>query len=80
MIMAAQVDYRFFFQTMLGRQANQQEMAGIEERLKDATAFYVLHQLLASAEYTRRCREQALDLHLLFIHAARLKLVSTMLP
>jgi len=78
--MTPEIDPRFFFQACLGRQANPDEILRLEERLKHVPASEVLHQFLASAEYTRGCLEQALPLHLLFIHAARLKLTSTMLP
>jgi SAM-dependent methyltransferase len=80
MISTAYVDPRFFFRAILEREANQEEMARIEERLKKASAFQILHEFLASAEYTRTGLEQAMDLHLLFIHAVRLKLVSMVLP
>jgi SAM-dependent methyltransferase len=68
------------YQVAIGRRLGDTELRSITERVQAESELVVFWQAIASAEFTRRCLDKILPLHLLFIHGARLKLVASMLP
>jgi SAM-dependent methyltransferase len=68
------------YKLILGRELASAEVDAIGDRLKATPELAVLYQSLASAEFTRKCLDAAAPLHLMLIHAARVKLVASMLP
>jgi len=73
-------DMQTAYQSILGRQLSKAETMSLLNRLSTKSELTVLYEVLGSAEFTRRCVENAIELHLLLIHAARIKLVASMLP
>lgn len=63
------------YMAVLGREPSSEEMARTSSQATDASGFPQLHQLLGSAEFTHLCLREVLAIHLLLIHAARVKLV-----
>jgi SAM-dependent methyltransferase len=68
------------YEAILGRDLSEGERRGVAERLNSTPELVVCFQALASAEFHRRCLDSATPLHLLLIHSARIKLVSSMVP
>src|SRR3982074_136979 len=73
-------NFASLYGVLLGRSLTENEINGIVDRLRNDSALVVCYQALASAEFTRRCLDSAQQLHLFLLHAARIKLVCSMLP
>lgn len=68
------------YRAVFGRWPSPAEAFAVSNRLRETPEFTVLHQFLGSVEFIRNCLGNAKALHLLLIHAARLKLVCSLLP
>jgi SAM-dependent methyltransferase len=67
---------------LMGRPATAEDKAAIANRCETGgiSPLQLLAEMQSSTEHIRRCIDHAADLHLFLLHAARVKLVCTMLP
>lgn len=70
------------YSCLLGREPSQQEAESVLESLRRSplSQQQLMFQIILSAEFLQRSIESAIDLHLYFIHFARIKMVSLLIP
>ena len=81
-LMCDQTYIENLYSYLLAREASQQEAQAVLESFKRNTLSrqQLICQIVLSAEFFQRSIVNALDLHLYFIHFARIKMVSLLIP
>jgi 2-polyprenyl-3-methyl-5-hydroxy-6-metoxy-1,4-benzoquinol methylase len=78
--MVSPTDIRLFYEILLGRLPSTVDTDRASLQFADELGITFAQAVMSSAEYQRQYLDQALQFHLYLIHAARVKLVSRLLP